>query len=531
MPKKYRPTLIYFCFISTIYLLNYRLINSQPIDANHTGLILFPIYLLEKGINIYEDIRNLYNPFFSYISNFILLFAKNNYLNIIKLNYFFYYIISLLVFFQGVLIKKPLFGFLSSILIFILNPFFIDWIMPWPNVLAILFMLLSINFFILFLQTNKNIFFFISIFFSILVLLVRDHLGLLFIVSYFFNLIIISKNENMKKFKILKFYFFNIVINSFIFVIFLNYIGSFNLALNYFISLFDFIIDGNIWKSKTEGFIDYLLRVFFPLISPLWNVSIQASVLPAILLVYIFRNLFTKQKDIILFSLCVLSLSSWIQYFPLPDLHHTYWGYTPMINISLVIIFGFINIYLKINFYKILFFVVIIFGIFSKSLFINSKNYAHLKDNTGRYFDNYKEISLSDYCTTNIKDSFYYGIKDTCDNIKFYDSFYNIKNNLDPKINNILVIGPYPIFYIIFDELKYPYSWYNNIRLVDNPEKHIDNFLDNFIVQNETLIIVSDVYIELLYKINYDLLGVHENIRMRNSSFSFEGNKLYLLKY
>ena len=531
MKKNIYTNLTYFFFILILYVVNIQYISSQPIDANHTGLILFPLNKLEKGFEIYSQFQNLYNPFFSYLINFILITFKNNYLNLIYLNYFFYFLISILLLIQGIILNKPFIGFLSSFLSFILNPFHLDWMMPWPNIMAVLFILFSINFFILFLKTNKNLFYFISLLFAFLIFFIRDQFGIFYLVMFFLNSCVIYFHFVENKNNFIRFSITYLVIIAFSFIFLFYIFGILGHATNYFINLFSFVYEENVWKSNTENFFNYLLRVFFPIVKPMWNVTNQASFLPIFLSLYLFFVFYKNKIDKVLFSVAFLSLSSWIQYFPLPDIHHTYWGYLPMINIFLIL---FVDSYKNLffgKFLKIFLSLIFLTIIFSSTVILNFNNYIHYTKFPGRSFDNINNLKSDKYCTTSINDSFYYGIKDTCESISFYDEFYKFKNQKVSDFNKLIVIGPYPIFYLIFDELEHPFFWYNNMRLVNNKQSHYKKLFENIANDNKTLIITSDLFINEFHNIDLKILKKYENVKTRNFSQAFEGKIIYLISY
>lgn len=531
MKNKYLFSLIYFFFIIILYIINYQYINLQPLDANHTGLILFPLNKLEKGFEIYSQIQNLYNPFFSYLINFFLIAFKNNYLNLINLTYFFYFFISILLLIQGIILNRPFIGFLSSFLSFILNPFHLDWMMPWPNIVAVLFMLFSINFLILFLNTRKKKFYFISLLFAFFILFIRDQFGIFYLIAFFLNSLMIYLNSTENNTKFIKYSITYSIIIAFSFIFFFSIFGVLGHAINYFINLFSFVSEGNVWKSNTENFFNYLLRVFFPIINAKWNVTIQATIIPIFLSLYLLFVFFKNKIDLRLFSVAFLSLSSWIQYFPLPDIHHTYWGYLPMINIFLILLIDSCkNLYFD-KYFNVFLLFTLLTVIFHSIIILNFSNYIHYKKYPGRFLDNFDSIKSQKYCTTIIKDSFYYGIKDTCQSINFYDEFYKFKTQRVSDFNELIIIGPYPIFYLIFDGLEHPFSWYNNMRLINDKQSHYNNLFKNIINDNKTLIITSDLFINELNMIDFNILKKYKNVKTRNNADTFEGNEIYIISY
>lgn len=509
-------TLLYISFFNIVYL--------GPIDFNHHGLIIHPTSKILNGELVFKDFDLKYDLGFHYMIAMIFSIFKLNIINLNILTYSIYFLIYVSIFFQSIIFHRFFLGLIAVTILLLINPILIDWMMPWPNIYICLFAINGITFLFLYYNKKKIIFLILFAICNILIFLMREHIGILYIALSIF-IISIKKHKSNHVYLILLIYFlFFLILFSFLF-----FNGIFYDYLKFFEFKFSFL-DLDPWKKNELNYIFFLFGTFIPILNPKWMTFNFSYIIPFVLLCFLFSIYLKNNKNYLLY-IVLYSLISWSQYFPLNDLHHIYWGLMPLVFMFLLSIDTILrnSILIKYYIYRCLIIFFICALLFQNIIIIYSKNYNHIKNLTARYFDNFAEYNVSDYCFSNNKSHIHYKIKDTCDVINLVDNFY-LSDYFDLyEIKNIIVFAPMPLFYSIFDSLSSYRLWYfNDFTLIRNNINSYKIFNEKFNIKN-TLIITNERYLKFFDQNNFKIINKYPIVNSRISSKSPSDSSIYFI--
>jgi len=158
----------------------------------------------------------------------------------------------------------------------------------------------------------------------------------------------------------------------------------------------------------------------------IWTLFPVACIIIAIkTLIKLFNNKQILKKETVILSLCFISLASWLQYYPINCIRHTYWAATPMIGLFTYFVFIYVpKFFLPGKMINFLSRYLILFIVFSILL---------LPDIAYRIRDGYRKINQS-----------YVYIKQptVLKNIKLTQPEALFYRNLTETINNYLQLHP-----------------------------------------------------------------------------------------
>jgi hypothetical protein len=421
MQNKKRTFLAFVIFILTFLIGGYY--STLGIDLHHQGIMYNAAKCVLLGKKLYKETYYHYGPIVAYLHASALYILSDKLVSI-QLFTAFCYSIFFVQFF--LFLTKELTLFISLILTFswfALAPFFILDFLPWSSVIVLIPFTFLLYSFIYYKSTRLVIFFWgfiVSIIF-----LTRQSVGLPLIIL--FPICLILRNDI--KFKIYYFLGFTILLSSFFFFMQINGILDFYIQSAIF-GQFKFVHNSIGIQSKNI-FLDlfYLLKIvindffivniYFEKYSIFWRLILLFFILLFIsnsIKMYSNKNYKGVKIELAIFILSAVSL---IQLFPVPDIRHYYWSFSPIIPLITI---RFINYYkvAKINSYALQLKTIIISFILFSILFLLNLNYRITSA-----IINFKEYNLID--TNHIILS---GMKINNAEKYFFDSVVNFKDNI-----------------------------------------------------------------------------------------------------
>lgn len=320
-------------------------------DAHHDGIMFKPALDVSRGLMLFKDTFTLYGALTTIIQA-IAIKIFGEYLIVIKLTTaFIYALISVCLYSIWSKFLNKRLTFLSCLIWLFLAPYYIMTFLPWSSVYALLFQCLTIIFFQRYAKNKQPLNLLLAGAMSALTFWCKQNVGLYTILGSLFSIFIIKNLQNQKNkivFKnIIKYIIGGVVVSIpiFIWIIFNNaFIDWWKQSIQL----------SSIWISTKDS--SNLFDNFFP--EAIGPISIWA-ITPIIALYITIKQLIAKKKDNFLLIVCIFGIFSWLQYYPVTCIRHTYWAITPL--------FGVVSYYLynlnfnnkKINKYKILIFLII----------------------------------------------------------------------------------------------------------------------------------------------------------------------------
>jgi len=305
------------------------------VDPHHDGIVFKPAIDLVEGKMLFKDSFTQYGALFTIIQSLsLLIFGK--YLIVIKLlTAFFYALTSFFLYKIWSIYEGERLSFFSCLLWLSLAPFYIFLFLCWSSVYALFFLVLSCYFLILSLSKHRflNLFFvgisagctfwvrqpvgFFLIIFSCLSILLTIPKRQFSLPTIFKNILIYSLGLLAITLPILTWITVNGALRDW-------WLQSIKLA----------VVFGQTTGQNFQ--IKVILQNLFPgsadIIS-LWKL------LPIIAVIYLTRSLIKKinkkdnYQDNVQIILSLISVSSWLQYYPVPCPRHLFWAVSPMIGI------------------------------------------------------------------------------------------------------------------------------------------------------------------------------------------------------
>lgn len=244
-----------------LFLLSYfsYIFSINVYDFHHVGLLFTNAEQFIQGKILYKEISEFYGVFFTVLGALGLSVFGNNFFSL--------YLICLIFFFIGNFFLYKIFfkisgNYFNSLLLIILlifiNPIII---LPWPNFLAFLTIVLSCYFLINF--ESKKKFFFSGLFLGVSILIRENNLipASLILIYIFFFVFFVEKDKK------LFFYFFLGLITPL--SIFIFYIYTFDLFFYWKIFSFDLLKLFSKYENKFSH-VNHLLSIFRPLLGNLF---------------------------------------------------------------------------------------------------------------------------------------------------------------------------------------------------------------------------------------------------------------------
>jgi 4-amino-4-deoxy-L-arabinose transferase-like glycosyltransferase len=349
VPKEYKNksiifiVLIFIVFISTF--ITAFLFAPLGFDSHHQGLMFQGAMSFINDKMLYKDVYYHYGPLTALLHSFSLYIGGQNVYSIQIITVIFYSLSSVLLFVIWSRFMPVGLAVLSYVIWLGLAPFYVWILLPWSSDIALLFLLLSAFMLIVYIETGKLKYLFFTGMVVAFTFWSRQTVGLILFFAVSFFIIVYVYLNARSKIKEILLYFAGFVLVSAVFFGWLIFNHSAADFVNKcFINQFDTMVD----RSSYLSFIKQLILALFP-ISPktiYGETFISLWALFPVILIFLFLEfivfLFLKRNEIrgsvnkntwSLFSFVVISLASWLQYYPVTCIRHIFWAATPFMGI------------------------------------------------------------------------------------------------------------------------------------------------------------------------------------------------------
>ena len=334
-----------YCQLVSVFLLTVAIASTFAlidIDPHHQGIMFKPALDVAHGQMLFRDTFTQYGALTTLLQAWALRMF-GDYLAVIQLQTAFVYgLISLCLWY---LWARILPNWLTTVSVFIwlsVAPYFDLTFFPWSSVYALFFQLLSLLLLFRALELRNRLVIFFSGMVTVLAFWCRQPVGVFHCFSMIFFLAtapLITRQPWKNSLTDCMAFVAGIVMSSlpFLLWLYLNnavhdmYLQSFKLA--FFFGVRD--------SYSSKELFEHILRSLFPILQDQPDYSnIMWSLPPAVCwsLCAILGIKFLRKTDydklyLPLYGLTVVSLASWLQYYPASDLRHWYWAATPMFGL------------------------------------------------------------------------------------------------------------------------------------------------------------------------------------------------------
>lgn len=471
-------------FLITVIVSGYfSLFNTDP---HHDGILIKPALDLLNGNMLFRDTFTQYGALTTILqSSALKLFGK--YLLTIKLETaFFYSFTSVLLYHIWSRFIPKKFAFLSTIILLLLAPYYIFTFLPWSSVYALFFQCLTLYLLLKNQETKKFHLLFFAGVTTALTFWSKQNIGAYVVVPAIIYLVItelFANNKKGLKSKLL-YYFFGGISASLIFLIWITLNGALTDWWKQSIVMAANFIET---KSKTNFIGSLFPGYVHPAYIGYFTIWAILPLSALIAFVYSLHNLKT-QKTVMAVSL--FGLFSWLQYYPITDIRHTFWASAPFVGIFIYLILKLsesitlnrkLNKYIVFLFFLWLFFYPDInFRINSalqkmksdyfylnkpeilKGMRLNKEEYDFYK-NTFSEISNYKKINGEVNFITNSPNALYLTFADSTN---FHPLYADFGNSIYPDyylIKNDYIEKNKPLIMSIWGQIHPGYCRINNI--------------------------------------------------------------------
>ncbi|MCX6732886.1 MAG: hypothetical protein NTV98_05090, partial [Candidatus Roizmanbacteria bacterium] len=343
--KKRKQRLFSFLQVLLIFILTISIsgyFSFFGVEPHHHGIMLKPAFDMNHGLMLFRDTFTQYGALTT-ILQFWALHIFGNYLIVINLLTALFYGLSIIFLWLSWSLFLPQIITTFACLIWLfLAPYFLPdyFFLPWSSVYSLFFQSVTLYAFLKYLQSKKNAWQVLAGIAAALTFWARQPVGMFMICSIGIFIVILK----IKKYKILNLLPFFV---SYIFVHAIFFLWLFaNKALGdwwYQTIRFPFLWAQSLSKSVIP--LSQIGRNLLPNPIPTANPVLSLwAVLPFIITYMGYILLVTKDKSkqqvMLLFGI-LISLASWLQYHPVPDIRHLYWAATPMIGFVIYFIWQF----------------------------------------------------------------------------------------------------------------------------------------------------------------------------------------------
>ncbi len=301
------------------------------VDPHHDGILIKPAFDVLDGKMLFKQTYNQYGALTVLIQALALLIF-GRYLIVIRLLTALFYGLSSV--FLWLIIKRftpKLISGLICVIWILLAPFYRIIFLPWSSIYALFTTLLTAYFLILSIEKKNVIWLFLSGITSGLTFWFKQPNGIYLTTAIFIYFLILkllhirSSSTHTRQMKLFFLGFFSVcaIILLWLFVngaVIDWFKQSILLAFNFAVSV----------GSKNDNFIIGLFNAFFPpSLGPIsvWALPPMVVIILLIKAFYIIKSSTTdKSYHLKILSLSLVALSSWLNYFPVNDIRHTFWA-------------------------------------------------------------------------------------------------------------------------------------------------------------------------------------------------------------
>ena len=349
IPKVYQTNRYVFnislCFVFlTTYFIG-SLFAPLNFDPHHQGLMMQGAMSFIEGQMLYRDVYYHYGPLTAILQYFSLVIGGTSIYSLQIFTVLFYSLSSVFLCLIWSRFLPTILVLLTYVCWLALSPYFIWMLLPWSSVIALFFLVLTSYLLILNIETNKLKYLFFTGVTVALTFWARQTVGLILFFAIFLLLFSFIYLRDKNKLKGLVFYITGFFVVSSIFISWLIIKGAGMAFLNdCFINQYETMVN----KISYLGFFKQVLFSLFPVLPAhtygeayinLWSffpVVLIILFLEIILYIYL-RRIFLQSsihnKTWVLLSLVMISLASWIQYYPVTCIRHVFWAASPFLGI------------------------------------------------------------------------------------------------------------------------------------------------------------------------------------------------------
>ena len=487
--KKFVPLLIpVFVFFVTFIVSGYfSTINTDP---HHDGIVLKPAIDLANGKMLFRDTFAQYGALTT-VMQALAIKVLGEYLIVIKLTTaFFYGLISVLIYliWSKFLTKKL--ALFSWLIWLSLAPYLSVVFLPWSSIYALFFQCLSLYFILKYLNTNNKKTILLAGICGGLTFWSKQNVGAYAIAASIVSIVLVqalNKKEISASFSILTRYLIGSILISLPIMFWITVNGAFNDWWKQSVSFAFF------WAESSKL---HIFNHFFP--RSIGNISIW-SLIPVVTIIAFLRELFAKKPNLTVFTVSVFGLFSWLQYFPIADIRHTYWAATLMIGLKVYLFFKLADsINNKNSIIKYSIFIFLLMLIFSRDLYFGIKSGFIKATQEYQYLNSPSVLK---------------GMKLSASEFNFYKKTYEdiIKYENKYGKTNIITTGGNAL-YLAFIKSQNFHPLYINIDIINKSLIYPDYLvkMDSYIKANKPLIIAVKKQLPLGYCRVNDLVNIED---------------------
>ncbi|MBU1088809.1 glycosyltransferase family 39 protein, partial [Patescibacteria group bacterium] len=305
------------------------------VDPHHDGIVFKPAIDLLEGKILFKNSYTQYGALLTILQSLsLLIFGK--YLIVIKLQTsFFYALTSFFLFKIWTIYEKKWLSLLSCLIWLAMAPFYIYLFLPWSSVYSLFFLVLTLYFLILSLQKHRHKYLFFSGITIGATFWTRQPVGIfLLIFSYLSFLLTLPKNKTKLHtvFRETIFIILGLLTISIPILSWITINGAFH---DWWLqSIVSAVVFG-----RTVGQNFQIKVIFQNLFTNSVGILSLWKLLPIFSVLYLLRSIIKKirhqsnNSDNVQIILSLVSISSWMQYYPVPCFRHLFWAATPMMGL------------------------------------------------------------------------------------------------------------------------------------------------------------------------------------------------------
>ena len=344
--KYYQPVIL---FVLTLTVAS--IFSALNVDPHHQGNMFKPAFDVAHGQMLFRDTFTFYGALTTLLQAWALRIF-GDYLIVIQIETaFFYGLISVCLYYLWINILPRWLTTISVVIWLFLAPY-LKYIaatfLPWSSVYALFFQLFSLILVLRALREQSRLMIMLAGVVAILTFWCRQPVGIFHCASLIFFLAttpLIDGQPWKSAMKDCAFFIAGIVVASAPFFVWLYLNGAIHDMYLQSIKA-AFLLGGQIsdvqFAPNATPSHNLLVRIIMALFAfnafhqptLLWTLlPIVCLSLLAMLAVKRWRNCSSVKNDLPLYGLLLVSMASWMQYYPFPCIRHCYWAATPMIGL------------------------------------------------------------------------------------------------------------------------------------------------------------------------------------------------------
>ena len=321
-------------FLLTTFIAGY--FAELGADPHHDGIMLKPATDVVNGLMLFRDSFTQYGALTTLIQAAAMGLFGVKLLTIRWLTAFFYGLVVLLLWNIWSRFLSKTLTFVACLLWLAMAPYYFLTFLPWSSVYALTFQLASALALIRWVETRNKLRLVETGLWTACAFWCRMPTGLLLLMAVTIALPFIQGNNRSLIRSTIQAWLLVVAGFAGISSMLLAWLAKNDAIKDYWIQNF---LYPKAWSDSTGSVLDASLVVhkLLPVTDKLiWSaLPVMVSLTLGCFAFRKFRAKESLQTNSVLFLLCIVSLASWAQYFPVNCDRHMYWGATPMIGLSL----------------------------------------------------------------------------------------------------------------------------------------------------------------------------------------------------